>query len=185
MTVVALILAALLIAPLAMACARVRLRAQVRASADAEGTWRAAAGGAVGPVAFTAGLSPGGTAWSAHVLGRNVARGTRIPAGGARRRIPRTQRAWTIGRAALGRVHFDRLDAHVRGAADDPATSARIAGAIAAFSATVTPFARVTTDVDWMADQAFVDLDCDLEASFVPLLLGWDVARAALIARSR
>ena len=174
----------------ALACAtllalRVRVHARVKAMASAEGAWSAAAGGAVGPVAFTAGFSPGGAQWMAHVLGRRVARGARMP--GLRRRgraAVSTRDAWGIAKALLRRVRFDRLDALVHGAAGDPATSARVVGLLTAASAAFAPRANITTDVDWMADAAFVDVDCDLEASFVPLLLGWDLARATWMRRS-
>jgi hypothetical protein len=178
--------AALLLALGALLVRRVRVHAQVKAMVDAEGAWRAAGGGAVGPIAFTAGVSPSGAAWTAHALGRTIARGTRVPGGvgagasAARRRLGGA-RAFALARAALRRVRFDRVDATVRGAADDPATSARVMGLVTAASAAFAPRANVATHVDWLADAPFVDVDCDLEASFVPLVLGWDVARAALV----
>jgi hypothetical protein len=163
---------------------RVRVRATLQASVDPEGAWRAAAGGALGPFAFTAGASPGGTAWTAHALGRRVARGTRVP-----RSVRRTLPTRTSGHgldyalAVLRHVRVDRLDARLHGAAGDPATSAHVLGLVTAAGAALAPRAHIATDVDWMADAAFVDVDCDLEASFVPLLLGWDVARATLSRR--
>jgi hypothetical protein len=180
--------AALLLALGALLARRVRVRAQLKAMVDAEGAWRAAAGGAVGPLAFTAGASPSGAAWTAHALGRSLlrsARGTRPPGAAsarisaARRRLGRA-RAFALARAALRGIRFDRVDATVRGAADDPATSARVMGLLTAASAAFAPRANVATHVDWMADAPFVDVDCDLEASFVPLMLGWGLARAAL-----
>ena len=185
MTVAAVVLAASLLAIGTLLVRRVRVHAQVKAMVDAAGAWRAAAGGAVGPIAFTAGVSPSGAAWTAHALGRTVARGTRVPrsaragASVARRRVG-PARAFALARVALRRVRFDRFDAVVRGAADDPATSARIMGLISAASAALAPGATVATHVDWFAEEPFVDVDCDLEASFVPLLFGWDVARATL-----
>jgi hypothetical protein len=164
----------------ALLALRVRVRAQVKAMVHAAGGWRAAAGGAVGPIAFTAGVSPEGSAWTAHVLGRSVARGRRLPKAPGRGRVSLTgDRALDVATVALRRVRFDRLDARVHGAADDPATSARVMGLLAAASALV-PRARVSTDIDWLADAAFVDVDCDMEASFVPLLVGWDMARLAV-----
>jgi hypothetical protein len=176
------LLAAVTVALAVLLVRRVRVRASLEAAADAEGTWSAAGGGAVGPLAFTAGVSPRGTAWSAHVLGRTVARSSPGPRARSGEAAPglTPARAWDLSRAALRHVRFDRLDARVHGAADDPATSAIVAGWLAAASAVVAPGARVATDVDWLADQPFVHVDCDLEASFVPLLLGWDVARIAL-----
>ena len=168
----------------ALLAIRVRVRAQVKAMAHAGGTWRAAAGGAVGPIAFTAGVSPEGSAWTAHVLGRTVARGRGLPTGGARGGRLSADWAWDLASIAHRRVRFDRLDALVHGAADDPATSARIMGLVSAASAALFPRARVTSDVDWLADAAFVNVDCDVEASFVPLLVGWDMARLALDRRS-
>jgi hypothetical protein len=169
---------------------RVRVHAQVKAMVDAEGAWRAAAGGAVGPIAFTAGVSPSGTAWTAHALGRTLARGTRVPqrasarAGAARRRLG-AARIFALGRTVLRSVRFDRFDATVHGAAGDPATSARVMGLLTAASAAFAPRATIATHVDWLADAPFVDVDCDLEASFVPLLFGWDVARVTFSRRSR
>jgi hypothetical protein len=81
-------------------------------------------------------------------------------------------------------VRFDRFDATVHGAAGDPATSARVMGLLTAAGAAFAPRATIATHVDWLADAPFVDVDCDLEASFVPLLFGWDVARATLSRRS-
>ncbi len=68
----------------------------------------------------------------------------------------------------------------MRGAADDPATSALLPGWIAATSCALFAHARVETDVDWLADAPHVHVDADLVASFVPLLVGIDLARAAL-----
>jgi hypothetical protein len=82
-------------------------------------------------------------------------------------------------------VRFDRLDARVYGAASDPATSAQLLGFIAAAGAVLAPHARVASEVDWLADAPFVDIDCDLEASFVPAAVGWDVMRASFEQRSR
>lgn len=177
----AVVLVLLAVAPVVLLALRVRVRAQVKAMAHEGGTWKAAAGGAVGPVAFTAGVSPDGSAWTAHVLGRTVARGRRLPAADKAREAARGHewRALDVAEIAARRVRFDCLDALVHGAADDPATSARVMGFLTAASA-LFPRARVTSDVDWMADAAFVDVDCDVEASFVPLLVGWDVARLAL-----
>jgi hypothetical protein len=181
------------VAAVALACAvllvvRVRVRARGKATASIEGDWSAAAGGAVGPVAFTAGFSPRGAQWMAHLLGRRVARGAGVPRRVRARvgeRVRRPSRAgWGVARALLRRVRFDRLDAVVRGTAGDPATNAHVMGLVSAASATLAPWANVTTDVDWMADSAFVDVDFDLEASFVPLLLGWDLARATWMQRS-
>jgi hypothetical protein len=179
--VLAIAAAALLVRP-------VRVRAQVRASVDPGGAWQAAAGGEVWPFAFTAGIAPGGSAWTAHALGRRLAQGTRLPraiASRAARPAPEagatfTWRRFDTALAMLRRVRFDRLDARIHGAAGDPATSARVLGVVTAAGAALAPRARIATDVDWMADAPFVDVDCDLEASFVPLLLGWDVARATL-----
>ncbi len=180
------VLASLALLAGALLVRRVTVRAQVKARADSAGSWTAAAGGAFGPLAFTAGASPAGSAWTAHLLGRRLARGTRLPGREALRRRaarlrPGRARAWALARAVLRRVRFERLDALVRGAADDPATSARVLGLLTAAGAVLAPRARITGDVDWTADAAFVDVDCDLEASFVPLLLGWDVARATLV----
>lgn len=177
MIVAAVVLGGLLAAAVALLALRVRVRAQIKAMAHAGGTWRAAAGGAVGPVAFTARLSPDGSAWTAHVLGRSIARGRGVPA--TRRATPSPERILDVATVALRRVRFDRIDARVHGAADDPATSARVMGLVTAASA-LFPLARVATDVDWLADAPFVDVDCDMEASFVPLLVGWDMARLAL-----
>lgn len=170
-----------------LTASRVRVHAQIKAMAEEGGVWRAAAGGAVGPVAFTAGVSPAGSAWTAHVLGRTVAQGLRLPASGRALRLARGHawRALDVAEIAARRVRFDRLDATVHGAADDPATSARVMGFVTAASAALFPRARVISDVDWMADAVFVDVVCDVEASFVPLLVGWDVARLALHRRSR
>jgi hypothetical protein len=44
------------------------------------------------------------------------------------------------------------------------------------------PLARIASEVDWMADAPFVDVDCEVEASFVPVAIGWDLARARLAA---
>ena len=74
-----LVVTAVVLACGALLALRVKVRAQVKAVADAQGSWRAAAGGAVGPIAFTAGVSSEGAAWSARVMGRPVARGTRVP----------------------------------------------------------------------------------------------------------
>jgi hypothetical protein len=159
---------------------RVKVRAQLKARAGDDRPWTAAAGGAIGPIAFTAGITSRGAAWTAHLLGRTVARGTRIPktrAGSAR---PGAARTLGLAGAVLRRVRFDRLDAVVHGAAGDPATSAHILGLVTAAAAVVAPRAHVASDVDWLADSPFVDVDCDLEASFVPLMLGWDVARTTL-----
>ena len=179
------VLVLLAAASFALLARRVRVRAQVKAMADARGTWRAAAGGAVGPVAFTAGISPDGSAWTAHVLGRTVARGRRLPAADKAREVARGHewRALDVAEIAARRMRFDRLDALVHGAADDPAASARVMGFLTAASA-LFPRARVRSDVDWMADAAYVDVDCDVQASFVPLLVGWDVARLALHRRT-
>ncbi|HEY1690905.1 MAG TPA: hypothetical protein VGG39_02010 [Polyangiaceae bacterium] len=161
---------------------RVRVHARVKAKASAEGTWSAAAGGAVGPIAFTAGASPGGTQWMAHVFGRRIARGTRVPK--ARRPPVSASRAWSLATSLFREVRFDRLDAIVHGTAGDPATNAQVMGLLTAASATFAPRANITTDVDWLADGPFVDVDCDLEASFVPLRLGWDLARTTWMRRS-
>lgn len=190
MIVAAVVLAALLAALSVLLVRRVRVHAQVKAMVDPAGDWRAAAGGAVGPIAFTAGVSPSGAAWTAHALGRTLARGTRVPrharagASAAGKRLG-AARAFALGRAALRSVRFDRFDATVHGAAGDPATSARVMGLLTAASAAFAPRATIATHVDWLADAPFVDVDCDLEASFVPLLFGWDVARAAISSRSR
>jgi hypothetical protein len=182
--IVAVVLVLLAVTTVALLARRIRVHAQVKAMAK-EGTWRAAAGGAVGPVAFTAGVSPDGSAWTAHVLGRTVARGRRLPAADRAREAAggHEWRALDVAEIAARRFRFDRLDALVHGAADNPATSARVMGYLTAVSA-LFPGAHVRSDVDWMADAAFVDVDCDVEASFVPLLVGWDVARLALHRRS-
>jgi hypothetical protein len=180
------VLAVVLVGAVVLACAallalRVTVRAKVKAMADAQGTWRAAAGGAMGPIAFTAGVSADGAAWSAHVLGRSVARGTRIPRAARARVTP--EAAFTMARRALRRVRFDRVDARVHGAAGDPATSAQVMGLITAAGAVLAPRANIVSDVDWLADEPFVDVDCDVEASFVPVALGWDLVRARLATR--
>lgn len=180
---IAAILAAALVAAVAAVLAlRIRVRAQVSASADEAGSWRAAAGGAVGPLAFTAGVSPAGTAWSAYLLGRSVARGTRVPKSGGMRVSP--LRAFAAARRALRRVRFDRVDAHVHGAGGDPAASAQLLGLVSAAGAALAPHARIASDVDWMADRAYVDVDCAIEASFLPAAVGWDWVRSSLRARS-
>jgi hypothetical protein len=181
--VVALVVAAVVLVCCALLALRVTVRAQVKAKADAAGTWRAAAGGAVGPLAFTAGVSPDGAAWTAHVLGRPVARGTRVPKAAKDRVTPLD--ALAVARRALRRVRFDRVDARVYGAAGDPATSAQLMGLVAAAGAVLAPRANIASDVDWLADEPFVDVDCDLEASFLPVALGWDVMRESLRQRSR
>jgi hypothetical protein len=175
MTAVAIVVAAL--AVVAVLLVRpVRLRASLQALADSTGAWSAAGGGSMGPLAITAGASPNGAAWSAHVLGRRLARGkarvapSRIEPGAALR----------TARGVLRRVHFESVRARVHGAADDPATSAIIAGWIAAASAAVFPRALVETDVDWLADAPHVRVDCNFVARFVPLLVGLDLARLAL-----
>ncbi|MGH7295604.1 MAG: hypothetical protein ACRELB_11750, partial [Polyangiaceae bacterium] len=106
--------------------------------------------------------------------------------GVARRRATRPSAALALDTAAalLRRVRFDRVDALVQGAADDPATSARVMGLLSAASAALAPGANIESRVDWLSDSPFVDVDCDLEASFVPLLLGWDLARGAWMRRS-
>jgi hypothetical protein len=175
---VALVVAAVVLACAALLALRVKVRAQVKAVADAQGTWRAAAGGAMGPIAFTAGVSADGAAWSAHVLGRPVARGTRVPSAAKGRVTP--AQAFALARRALRRVRFDRVEARVHGAAGDPATSAQLLGVVAAAGAMLAPLARIASDVDWMADAPFVDVDCEVEASFVPVAIGWDLARARL-----
>jgi len=180
------VLAVLVVTAVVLACGallalRVQVRAQVKAMADSEGTWRAAAGGAVGPIAFTAGVSADGAAWTAHVLGRSVARGTRAPEAVRRRVSPRE--ALTMARKALRRVRFDRVDARVHGAAGDPATSAQVMGLIAAAGAVLAPRANIVSDVDWLADEPFVNVDCDVEASFLPVVIGWDLVRARLATR--
>jgi hypothetical protein len=183
--VLAALLVAVAVAGLAgMVALRVNVRAQLKATADSGGIWRAAAGGAWGPLAFTAGLSPAGTAWTAHVLGRVVARGTRLPRVPAAARIA-PLRAFALVRRALRRVRFDRVDARVHGAAGDPATSAQLLGFIAAAGAVIAPRAHIVSDVDWLADAPFLNVDCALEASFVPAALGWDVMRARLGAFAR
>ena len=176
-------LAVLVVTAVVLACGallalRVKVRAQVKAMADSQGSWRAAAGGAVGPIAFTAGVSADGAAWTAHVLGRSVARGTRVPEAARKRVSPRYAPAFA--RRALRRVRFDRVDARVHGAAGDPATSAQVMGLIAAAGAVLAPRANIASDVDWLADEPFVNVDCDVEASFVPVAIGWDLLRARL-----
>lgn len=179
----AVLVLAVLLAGGALLVLRVRVRAQVKATADWAGDWRAAAGGAVGPIAFTAGASPAGTAWTAHVFGRRVLRGTRVPEVKTDRVSPLD--AAGLAWRALRRVRLDRVDARVHGAAEDPATSAQLMGFIAAAGAVLAPRAHIASEVDWLADLPFVDVDCDVEASFVPLLVGWDVAREHLRQRSR
>jgi hypothetical protein len=174
--VAVVVVVAVVLACCALLALRVTVRAQVKAMADAGGEWRAAAGGAIGPIAFTAGVSPAGAAWTAHVLGRRVARGTRVPRGASRRVSP--QDAFAVARSALRRVRFDRVDARVHGAAGDPAESAQLLGLVSAAGAVLAPRANIASDVDWLADAPFVDVDCELEASFVPVALGWDVVRA-------
>ena len=181
--VAVLAVAAVVLVCCALLALRVKVRAQVKAVADSAGTWRAAAGWAVGPIAFTAGISPQGAAWTAHVLGRPVARGARLPEA-ARGRISPLD-ALALARRALRRVRFDRVDARVHGAAGDPAESARLLGFITAAGAVLAPRAHIVSEVDWWADAPFVDVNCDLEASFVPVTLGWDVVRARLKQRSR
>jgi hypothetical protein len=151
--VAVLVVTAVVLACGALLALRVKVRAKVKAMADSQGTWRAAAGGAMGPIAFTAGVSRDGAAWTAHVLGRSVARGTRVP---------------------------DATHARVHGAAGDPATSAQVLGLIAAAGAVLAPRANIASEVDWLADEPFVDVDCDVEASFVPVAIGWDLVRARL-----
>jgi hypothetical protein len=182
------VLAAALVTALLLGCCallalRVSVRAQVKATADSDGDWRAAAGGAVGPLAFTAGVSPAGAAWTAHLLGRTVARGTRVPTVKRARLSPLG--AIVLARSALRRVRFDRVDARVHGAAGDPAANAQLLGFIAAAGAVLAPRARIAGEVDWLADAPFVNIDCDLEASFVPAAIGWDVMRASLARGSR
>jgi hypothetical protein len=175
-----LVVAAVVLAGAALLARRVKVRAQVKAVADASGTWKAAAGGAMGPIAFTAGVSADGAAWTAHVLGRSVARGTRVPAAAKDRVTP--AQAFSLARRALRRVRFDRVEARVHGAAGDPATSAQLLGVVCAAGAMLAPLARIASEVDWMADAPFVDVDCEVEASFVPVAIGWDLARARLAA---
>jgi hypothetical protein len=174
--VAAVVSAAVVLVCCALLALRVTVRAQVKATADSQGAWRAAAGGALGPLAFTAGVSPQGAAWTAHLLGRTVARGTRVPKGPRARVSPLD--ALALVRTALRRVRFDRVDARVHGAAGDPAASAQLLGFLSAAGAVLAPRAHIASDVDWLADAPFVDVDCDLQASFVPAALGWDVMRA-------
>jgi hypothetical protein len=179
---VAVALACLACAAAVLLLRRVRVHARVKATASTEGPWSAAAGGAVGPIAFTAGISPGGAQWMAHLFGRRIARGTRVPS--TRRPPVSASRAWSFATSLFRDVRFDRVDAVVRGTAGDPATSARVMGLLTAASAAFAPRANITTDVDWLAEAAFVDVDCDLVASFVPLRLGWDLARTTWMRRS-
>jgi hypothetical protein len=169
---------------------RWRVHVRIKARVDAAGSWSVASGGALWPFAVTAGLSPGGTAWTAHALGRTVARGTRLPlVSGASTRRPRRsraaaaeagRRALALARTLLYRLRFDRFDVRVRGAADDPATTARVLGLLAAAGGVVAPRANLATEVDWFADAPFVHVDCDVQASFVPWRVGCDLARASL-----
>jgi hypothetical protein len=160
------------IAACALLAMRVRVRASIQAAADASGAWSAAAGAAVGPVAFTAGASPRGAAWTAHLLGRRVARGRGVPHGPRAPRVARKMslaRGARLGLAALRPLRLGRLHARVHGAADDPATTARVAGWLAVAAATLAPVARIESDVDWLADAPFVRLECTIDASFVPI----------------
>jgi hypothetical protein len=180
--IAAIVATALALAVCALLALRVRVRAQVSASADAAGSWQAAAGGAVGPLAFTAGVSPAGAAWSAHLLGRRVMRGVRVPRRAGAGTSP--LRAFAAARRALRRVRFDRVEARVHGAADDPATTAQLLGLVAAAGAALAPHAHIASDADWMAERPYVDVDCAIEASFRPAAIGWDWVRSSLRARS-
>jgi hypothetical protein len=109
-------------------------------------------------------------------------RGARVPKRAGSRVSP--LRAFLAARRALRRVRFDRVEARVHGAADDPATSAELLGLVAAAGGVLAPYARIATGVDWMADRAYLDVDCAIEASFVPAAVGWDWVRSSLRARS-
>ena len=119
----------------------------------------------------------------ARARAQRVARGTPRPEVGARcASRPAGPRPWR--RPSSG---ASGSTASTRSCTAPPTIRRRapsVMGLLPPRSAVLAPRANIASDVDWLADAPFVDVDCDLEASFVPLLLGWDLARSTWMRRS-
>jgi hypothetical protein len=186
---VAAVLAAIVIAAIAFA-RRLRVRVSLQASAHESGVWAVAGGGSIGPIMMTGGAASGApSVWEVRVLGRRLA--------SSRKAKPRERRARPsfaerlekklgvdgivdLALRAFARVRLDAIEGRVKCAAGDPEWSGPIAGTLGALSGVLTPLANVTTEIDWLADAASLEISCGLEASFVPFLIGWDTLRVVV-----
>ena len=175
---------------------RVRMRVSLHASGtwdeDARAAWTIAGGAELGALQVSGARLHGRPgAWQAHLFGRSVvrsrgsgdAKATTSRARARRRSASRWLRrvdpivAIELALDAFVHVRVEALSARVRCAAVDPLLAARVAGALAVLSGALAPVAKIDSAIDWAADEDALDVDGHLEASFLPLVLAYDLAR--------
>ena len=169
---------------------RARVSVSLRASGtwdeDERAAWTIAGGGAIGALQVSgARMHDRAGAWQVHLFGRSVLRssGSGATSQKSRARASRWARrvdpavAIELALDAFVHVRVDALAARVRCAAVDPLLAARVAGALAVVSGVLAPVATIDSAIDWSAEEDALDVEGDLDASFVPLVLAYDVAR--------
>ncbi len=173
---------------------RMRMSMSVQASASETG-WSLAVGGSMGPIAASAAQMHGVRgAWAVHVFGRRMAGSNGAPKKTAKpkkesalvRRAARVAMeidpivAMELGLDVFGRVRVESLEMRVRGGDPDPLLMGRVAAVLAVASGLLAPVARIDAALDWTAEESSLELGFALGASFVPVVVAWDVTRFVL-----
>jgi hypothetical protein len=184
-----------------VATRRMHASGSLQAAASEDG-WAIAGGAKIGPIAVSGARMPGVRgAWAVHLFGRRVAgsNGTHAkketrPQSALQRRALRVATemdpivAMELGLDVFGRVRSESLEAVVRGGDPDPLLMGRVAGVLAVVSGVLAPVARIDSQLDWAAETSSLDVRVAVEASFIPVVIAWDVTRfvfAQLVTRLR
>lgn len=175
----------------AVAFRRVRVSMSMQASASEDG-WALAGGGSLGPVAASAAQMHGVRgAWSVHLFGRRI-----VGSNGVKKKSAKPKKDSALARRAVraameidpivamelaldvfARVRLESLELRVRGGDSDPLLMGRVAAVLAVASGLLAPVARIDAALDWSAEESSLELGVSFEASFVPVVVAWDVTR--------
>lgn len=172
---------------------RVRVSMSTQASASENG-WALAGGGSMGPVAVSAAQMHGVRgAWSVHVFGRRIVGSNGAP---KKKRAEKKKDSALVRRATrvameidpivamelaldvFARVRLESLELRVRGGDPDPLLMGRVAAVVAVASGLLAPIARIDAALDWTAEESSLDVGVSFEASFIPVVVAWDVTRS-------
>jgi hypothetical protein len=82
-------------------------------------------------------------------------------------------------------VDIDALRLRVNCGSPDPAVTGTVAASLAALSGVLAPVMVLDPSFDWAAEDEHAELDCDVSASFRPLLLGFQLFRYAFWSRNK
>jgi hypothetical protein len=167
---------------------RVRVRAEAQASVDEELAWTAGGGAQCGPLSIAVAARSGrAPVVAVHLFGRRIARvrprlRTAVP-GEARKqrgsRRPRISAALAALESMALHTRFDVFDVHVRGGAPDPAVVGPAAALLSAASGALAPWARVTHEIDWLAESTHAELHARVELAVSPARVAMVLLRFA------